>query len=132
MTPAEEELERAYTMLDHYGVPKERAKNLPNGIMVLMTRMDREVYALRHERGVLQKICAERSDELEALKAKLAARPEELPPTWREALRQIRINLDAGGWSASNLDFMREHGGALLDKVEEVLEALPSPQKETK
>lgn len=49
-----------------------------------------------------------------------------LPEGWREALREIRVNLDAGGWSTSNRDFLREHGGALLDKVEEVLESLPS------
>ena len=46
------------------------------------------------------------------------------PMGWREALRQVRVNLDAGGWSTSNRDFLQEHGGALLDKVEEALESL--------
>ena len=48
------------------------------------------------------------------------------PVGWREALRQIRTNLDAGGRSTSNHDFLHEHGGALLDKVEEALDALQS------
>ena len=39
------QLERAYSVLDSYGVPKERAKSVGNGIQVLITRCDKELSA---------------------------------------------------------------------------------------
>ena len=39
---AELEIERAYSMLEAYGVPRERAGSVSNGISVLMGRIDKE------------------------------------------------------------------------------------------
>jgi hypothetical protein len=54
--------ERAFQMLEMYGVSRERAKNVANGIQVLVTRMDREIAALRAEGAPAER-------ELAALKA---------------------------------------------------------------
>lgn len=42
-----EERDRAWTTIGRYGVPRERAKTLANGIDVLVTRMDRERASLQ-------------------------------------------------------------------------------------
>lgn len=42
----EQEQERAYSVLEMYGIPKERARSLATGIMVFDTRMQREVQSL--------------------------------------------------------------------------------------
>lgn len=44
---AEKANERAFSTLDAYGVPAQRGRNVANGIMVMMTRMDREYDALQ-------------------------------------------------------------------------------------
>jgi hypothetical protein len=41
---------RAYSILEGYGVSKERARSVANGIMVLATRYEREIRALEHRR----------------------------------------------------------------------------------
>lgn len=41
------DMERAFQMLESAGVPRERARSVSNGIMVLMQRYDREIAALR-------------------------------------------------------------------------------------
>jgi hypothetical protein len=38
-----DEIERAYQVLSIYGVPRERARSVPNGIEVLATRMRRAI-----------------------------------------------------------------------------------------
>lgn len=40
--------DNAFSVLQTYGVPRERAKTVSNGIMVLMTRMDRACAAQDH------------------------------------------------------------------------------------
>lgn len=39
--------ENAFAVLESYGLPRKRARSVSNGIMVLMSRMDREVADLR-------------------------------------------------------------------------------------
>jgi hypothetical protein len=41
--------ERAYQVLSIYGVPKERAKSITNGIQVLVSRMDKETEILKEQ-----------------------------------------------------------------------------------
>lgn len=43
-----QEIERAYQTLSSYGVSKERARSVANGIMVLVTRMDKEIAGLNY------------------------------------------------------------------------------------
>jgi hypothetical protein len=43
----EKENEKAFRVLNDYGVPKERARSISNGIQVLVTRMDKEIYFLK-------------------------------------------------------------------------------------
>lgn len=43
------ELNRAYQVLETLGIPRSRARNIPNGIDVLATRYSREVEAQRQE-----------------------------------------------------------------------------------
>ena len=51
---ADRETESAFAMLGVYGVPKERAKSVSNGIMVLVTRMDKERDFLQQEIAALK------------------------------------------------------------------------------
>jgi hypothetical protein len=41
------DLDRAYQTLEIYGVPKNRAKSVSNGIQVLVSRMDNEIEFLK-------------------------------------------------------------------------------------
>jgi hypothetical protein len=43
MTDLETEVERAYQMLSMYGIPRERARSVANGIEVLATRIRRSL-----------------------------------------------------------------------------------------
>ena len=52
-TPNECEIERAYQMLSVYGVTKERAKSVSNGIDVLATRYRKEIHMLEMEIAIL-------------------------------------------------------------------------------
>jgi hypothetical protein len=45
----EEKLEKAWRALALYGVPIERARSIPNGIAVLVSRMDKELFDLKSE-----------------------------------------------------------------------------------
>ena len=45
----ETEIDRAYQMLEIYGVPRDRAKSICNGIDVLGTRFEKEINILNHE-----------------------------------------------------------------------------------
>ena len=42
-----DDYERAFQMLDSYSIPRDRARTVSNGIMVLATRMQREVNDLQ-------------------------------------------------------------------------------------
>jgi len=42
-------MEKEYQVLELYGVPKKRAGSVANGIMVLATRYEKEIAALRAE-----------------------------------------------------------------------------------
>lgn len=44
-----DECERAFKILEAYGVPRERARTVGNGIQVLVTRMDREMTAMARQ-----------------------------------------------------------------------------------
>jgi hypothetical protein len=48
------QVEQAYSRLELYGVPKERARSLPNGIEVLMTRMQRGLADAQVENAALR------------------------------------------------------------------------------
>jgi len=45
---AQGELDRAFMVLDIYGVPKERARNVSNGIEVLVNRYDKQLQDMKH------------------------------------------------------------------------------------
>ena len=47
-------LESAFDVLEMYGVPKTRAHTVDNGIMVLVSRMEKEIASLRHQLEQLQ------------------------------------------------------------------------------
>ena len=47
-------IDRAYKVLNGYGVPKQRAKSVSNGIQVLVSRMDKEIWFLQQEIGRLK------------------------------------------------------------------------------
>ena len=51
----ENENERAFRALAGYGIPKERAKSVSNGIRVLVTRMDKEIAFLKLEKEQAKK-----------------------------------------------------------------------------
>jgi hypothetical protein len=42
------EIDQAFSMLEHMGIPRERAKTVANGIDVLVTRLHREMDAREH------------------------------------------------------------------------------------
>jgi uncharacterized protein (DUF1697 family) len=48
----EKENEKAFRVLAGYGVPKERAKSVSNGIQVLVTRMEKEIDELIKEKCI--------------------------------------------------------------------------------
>ena len=47
--------DRAFSVLEMYGIPKERAKSVDNGIQVFDSRMQKEVQSLGATIGQLQK-----------------------------------------------------------------------------
>jgi hypothetical protein len=51
-----DDLDKAFYVLEMYGVPKSRAKTVANGIDVLMTRMRKERFCLEAEIKQLQTI----------------------------------------------------------------------------
>lgn len=53
------EVERAYSILQILGVPRERAKNVPNGIMVLDARQSRDIAFLEMANADLMAIVKE-------------------------------------------------------------------------
>ena len=46
----EKEIEKAYQILERFGVPRGRARSIPNGIQVLVSRMDKEIFYLKEQR----------------------------------------------------------------------------------
>jgi len=63
----EQDIEKAFDVLKFYGVPKERAKTLSNGIQVLMSRIQKEIRYLECEKKGLEQTI----DVLQADKKKL-------------------------------------------------------------
>ena len=47
--------ERAFQVLEAFGVPRERAKSVENGIQVLVSRMDKQIAELERQLAECQK-----------------------------------------------------------------------------
>jgi hypothetical protein len=66
MTEDSRQVDKAYAVLETLGVPRERARSIANGIMVLSQRHQREVTALRPEserlRLLLRPYCKHQGD----------------------------------------------------------------------
>lgn len=82
MTP-EQEVERAFQVLSTYGVSRERARSVSNGIEVLGTRYTRQV-------GFLNMLIAELRTEIERLQEgfSLIAQQSVCPDLWPEEIRK--------------------------------------------
>lgn len=105
ITQMQREIEKSYSMLAHYGVPKERAKSVNNGIMVLITRMDKEVRFLNEEKVIL-------NAEIERLKGMYAS----------ELANNLITQLEIEPWVVDYLN--KEDVKGLIDRL------APIPPKE--
>ena len=87
---AVDETERVIGMLATYGVSRERARSASNGLMVLMTRVDRETQS--HGR-----IIATQAAEIATLRAQMA----ELSVALEKCRDTVNPYDDANGWDIS-------------------------------
>lgn len=62
-----EQLDRAYSVLELYGVPKERARSVANGIEVLVTRCNRQIQDLKFSNTALKDALREAVSKLNHL-----------------------------------------------------------------
>lgn len=94
---SDSDLERSFKALEMYGVPRERAKSVSNGIMVLVTRMDKEVAQLMKERDDARELYQSAlagMQELERVNGKLQVEKSEARIEGYEAGREsMRVHL---------------------------------------